>query len=213
MGGPLLDVIEGSLQQLLGQALEDTTFQALQTNLEADGVLAGGAGASSAGTSGTSTPGALLPSNVSGTVAAPPLAIAAFSAGGSGGGNGAAAAAAALSDGRLQATATERCSLLIILTLIYYHPRKQCTPDRFLSLAKLFHARLFTRTLPRSGGGAGGTSGGEPSPAQLSIKLVHGPFLALLPAAAAVCCCRRDPLFACCCRPDPWLAACNSAPP
>lgn len=156
-GGPLLDVIEGALQQLLEAGAEEAAFQALQANLEAD---AAPAGASAAG-----TPGSLVPITGGANGA---LAIAAFGSGAGGGG-----AAAALGDGRAQAAAAERCSLLNVLILIYYHPRKQCTPDRFLSLAKLFHARLFTRALPRAGGAAAGGLPAEPSPAQLSIKLVR----------------------------------------
>lgn len=167
-GGPLLDVIEGCLSRLLEESLEDSTFQALQANLQ------GGDSGSTAGAAGLALPGgssagALAPS----PVAPQSLALAAFTGGRAGGGaGGAAAAAAALAEGRALAAALERCSLLNILTLIYYHPRKQCTPDRFLSLAKLFHSHLFTRALPRAAGAANGGEGGEPSPAQLSVKLV-----------------------------------------
>ena len=155
-GGPLLDVIEGTLSSLLGANLEDATFQALRANLEAAALVGGPAAAAAA------------------SAALAPVAIAAF--GGAGGGS-AGAVAAAVADAKANAAAVERCSLLHILILIYYHPRKQCTPDRFLSLAKLFHARLFTRTpLPRAAGGgalAAGAAAGELSPAQLSIKLVR----------------------------------------
>ena len=167
-GGPLLDVIEGCLSRLLEESLEDSTFQALQANLQGGSDGSG----STPGAAGGSTAGALAPV----AVAPQSLALAAFAGGRGGGGaqHGAAAAAAALAEGRAQAAALERCSLLNILTLIYYHPRQQCTPDRFLSLAKLFHSHLFTRALTRPGGAANGGEGGEPSPAQLSIKLVSG---------------------------------------
>jgi hypothetical protein len=191
-------VIEGTLARLLEQNLEDTTFQALQASLQPAPAGTGAGGLT------------LLPS-----AAASTLANGVFSGGSArGGGNDAAAAAAAMAgiaDARAKAAEEERCSLLNILLLIYYHPRKQCTPDRFLSLAGLFHTRLFTRALPRSA--AGGS--GEPSPAQMSIKLVRGdapPLLQLLPAVAAtsigcrVCCyhccqapTRRCPINAPCC--------------
>ncbi|PRW56624.1 Nucleoporin NUP188 like isoform B [Chlorella sorokiniana] len=158
--GPLLDVIEGCLSRLLAESLEDSTFQALQANLQGSDSPAGAAGLAlpAAASAGALAPAAVAPQS---------LALAAFP----GGTGGAAAASAALAEGRALAAAQERCSLLNILALIYYHPRKQCTPDRFLSLAKLFHSHLFTRALPRAGGAANGGEGGEPSPAQLSIKL------------------------------------------
>ena len=37
----------------------------------------------------------------------------------------------------------ERCTLLNILMLVYYHPRRVCTAERFLELAELFHSHLF----------------------------------------------------------------------
>ncbi|PSC72509.1 exostosin-like glycosyltransferase isoform B [Micractinium conductrix] len=155
-GGPLLDVIEGTLQALLEQLLEDTTFQALQANLQPP--AAGSANGSNGGAAGAVVAAAASPS---------PLVLAAYAGGGSG--STAAAAAAALADARAATAAAERCCLLNILILIYYHPRKQCTPDRFLSLASLFHATLFTRPSPR--GGAAGGAEGEPTAAAMSVKL------------------------------------------
>lgn len=38
----------------------------------------------------------------------------------------------------------ERCALLNIMLLIYYHPRKLCTPSRFVEFAKLFQQNLFS---------------------------------------------------------------------
>lgn len=169
-GGPLLDVIEGCLSRLLEASLEDSTFQALQANLQ------GGDSGSAAGAAGLALPAGSVGSAPapSAAVAQQSLALAPLGAAQRGGAaGGAAAAAAALAEGRMQAAAMERCSLLNILTLIYYHPRKQCTPERFLSLAKLFHSHLFTRALPRAGGAGSGGEGGEPAPAQLSIKLVR----------------------------------------
>lgn len=40
--------------------------------------------------------------------------------------------------------AVERNVLIIILAVIYYHPRKQCTPERFVELASTFHSGLFS---------------------------------------------------------------------
>jgi hypothetical protein len=165
-GGPLLDVIEGTLASLLDANLEDTTFTSLQANLHA---LAGAA------------------TNTARAAAAPlPISLGALSmatlAGRGAGGQGGSAAAAtvALAEAVLHAATVERCSLLHILILIYYHPRKQCTPDRFLSLARLFHSCLFSRTqMPRGASAGAAAGGGELSPAQLSVKLVTA-------AAAAV---------------------------
>lgn len=145
------------LQALLEQLLEDTTFQALQANLQPP--AAGSANGSNGGAAGAVVAAAASPS---------PLVLAAYAGGGSG--STAAAAAAALADARAATAAAERCCLLNILILIYYHPRKQCTPDRFLSLASLFHATLFTRPSPR--GGAAGGAEGEPTAAAMSVKLV-----------------------------------------
>ncbi|KAL4443613.1 hypothetical protein ABPG75_011350 [Micractinium tetrahymenae] len=166
-GGPLLEVIEGTLGKLLEQSLEDTTFQALRANLEP--APAGGAG------TGTSAGAAIGSSGTAQTA----IMIGGFGGstpGGAGGGGGgaAASAAASLAEARALGAAAERCSLLSILILIYYHPRKQCTPDRFLSLARLFHATLFSRAAPRAAGGglvAVAAPEGEPSPAQMSVKL------------------------------------------
>ncbi|KAI3428139.1 hypothetical protein D9Q98_006522 [Chlorella vulgaris] len=157
-GGPLLDVIEGTLASLLDANLEDTIFTSLQANLHA---LAGAA------------------TNTARVAAAPlPISLGALSmatlAGRGAGGQGGSAAAAtvALAEAVLHAATVERCSLLHILILIYYHPRKQCTPDRFLSLARLFHSCLFSRTqMPRGASAGAAAGGGELSPAQLSVKL------------------------------------------
>jgi hypothetical protein len=40
--------------------------------------------------------------------------------------------------------AMERNVLIIILAIIYYHPRKQCTPERFVELARTFNSGLFS---------------------------------------------------------------------
>ena len=50
---------------------------------------------------------------------------------------------AAVKDLEEQAASSERNVLLTILELLYFHPRKQCTPDRFLELARLFNTYLF----------------------------------------------------------------------
>lgn len=152
-GGPLLDVIEGALGKLLEQSLEDTAFQALQSNLEP------------APTDGAATAGGSANRQTA-------ITLGAF--GGGAPGWGAAATAAALAEAKALGTAAECCSLLSILILIYYHPRKQCTPDRFLSLAKLFHASLLARGAPRApaSGPAAAAQEGDPSPAQMSVKLV-----------------------------------------
>ncbi len=52
--------------------------------------------------------------------------------------------------------------------------RKQCTPDRFLALARLFHTHLFSVPLPRQQGAGAGAGGSEeePAPARLALKLV-----------------------------------------
>lgn len=155
VGGPLLDVIEGALGRLLEQSLEDSTFQALQSNLEPAAAGAGSSAPSQAAIRIAGFGGSML-------------------GGGAASSGGAAAAAAAVAEARALGAAAERCSLLSILILIYYHPRKQCTPDRFLSLAKLFHATLLARGAPRAPAAAPTAAGpeGEPSPAQLSVKLV-----------------------------------------
>lgn len=44
----------------------------------------------------------------------------------------------------LQGIQQERSSLITILMILYYHPRKQCTADRFLLLARSFRKHLFT---------------------------------------------------------------------
>ncbi len=156
-GGPLLDVIEGALSKLLEQSLEDTTFQALKSNLEP----------APAGDSSTPSQAAITFGGFGGPAPG----------GAANGGATAAAVAAALAEATTLGGAAERCSLLSILILIYYHPRKQCTPDRFLSLAKLFHATLFARGARRApaAGSMAAALEGEPSPAQMSVKLVSAP--------------------------------------
>lgn len=42
------------------------------------------------------------------------------------------------------ASIQERNTMLTILQIIYFHPRKRCSPDRYLELAKCFHSYLFT---------------------------------------------------------------------
>lgn len=69
--------------------------------------------------------------------------------------------------------APERNVMLTILMLIYFHPRKQCTPVRFLELARLFHTRLFTQPQYLDWGRAKGVA----QPALLSVKLVREIFL------------------------------------
>lgn len=69
--------------------------------------------------------------------------------------------------------AAERNILLTILALIYFHPRQQCAPQRFLDLAALFHTTLFTAAPPPVPSAAEAAGGAAPSPAQLSIKLVR----------------------------------------
>ena len=167
LGGPLLDVIEETLGQLLAQQLEEATFQALQANLE------------------------------------PP-------AGCGGGDAGARYHQPDVAAERERAMASERCTLLNILLLIYYHPRKQCAPDRFLSLARLFHTRLFTT----AGGAAAVADGGEePTQAQLSIKLVRGVGVCVSCVLQLSSCCLMMitmllslmPSHFCCLRPRPHL--------
>ena len=43
----------------------------------------------------------------------------------------------------LQGIQQERSSLITLLMILYYHPRKQCTADRFLLLASTFRKHLF----------------------------------------------------------------------
>jgi hypothetical protein len=44
----------------------------------------------------------------------------------------------------LQGIQQERSSIITLLMILYYHPRKQCTADRFLLLASTFRKHLFT---------------------------------------------------------------------
>ena len=195
--GPCTEVIETALSSLLEQGLEESTFRSLQESLEGlvpgAGSTSGGSTAGGGGAGGSSSSagalGALLPAFGGFGLAGSSLATA---AGGGGGGTGSGAALAASPPSavalrqRAEEAALERNSLLNILVLIYYHPRKQATPDRFLALARLFHRHLFTALLPRSSSssaGGGGNGGGRgtprsreseaPSPTQHSIKLVR----------------------------------------
>ena len=70
-----------------------------------------------------------------------------------------------------EARAEERNVLLKTLMLLYYHPRKQCTPQRFLELARLFNTRLFSA--PRATAEWKGGAAGAPAPAFLSLKWVR----------------------------------------
>ena len=163
--GAFSDGVEATLSSMLDAGLEDATFQALEANLT-PGSSGGGGGA-------LPLPGA--PS----TAAAPfsqPLALsgrgghgrqlAMFSARTVG------ARPRAVSAGQDDGGALERCSLLNILILIYYHPRRQCTSDRFLALARLFNRHLFGR-LPPAAAAAGVGGAPDASPAHLSVKLVR----------------------------------------
>lgn len=69
--------------------------------------------------------------------------------------------------GTEEAIALERNVLLTILALIYFHPRKQCTCERFLGLARVFHARLFL--MPPQDPAPDGSR----SPASLTVHLVR----------------------------------------
>jgi len=72
--------------------------------------------------------------------------------------------------GPLQDEATpEVNALLAILMLIYFHPRKQCTPARCLELAHMFHVFIFTQPQYLDWGQTDAQAGGE---ILLSVKLV-----------------------------------------
>lgn len=57
----------------------------------------------------------------------------------------------------------ERNILLNILILMYFHPRKQCTPERFLELARLFRACLYSVPLTGRNGFQSSTPGSTSS--------------------------------------------------
>jgi nuclear pore complex protein Nup188 len=164
-GGPLLDEVESSLSAMLAAGLEDAAFSALRANLEGGGHTAAAAAAAA-------TPTTLSLAGMA-RLGLSPLTGAALGglAAGARQGGALGAHAAALAEARASAEADERCCLLHILMLIYYHPRKQCPPERFISLAKLLHARLFSRAASPYAS-PGGDGGAELSPAQLSVKLV-----------------------------------------
>lgn len=120
--GPFPDVVESTLASLLEAGLEDASFQALKENLE--GPSAGGSGR------GAAAAAAALP--------APGGFTSLFGVGGDGIGGGGGGVVAAVGAGAAAGVApaggllgeeqlgAERCCLLNILTLIYYHPRCAC---------------------------------------------------------------------------------------
>ena len=158
------ETVEEVLGSLLGATpgLEEVAFQALKDNLEGndyDGILklksGGGDGASN---TSNNTFGAVA----GGTSGAMMMA-------------GMTAHRRGRSPEAEDVAALERNVLLSILGLIYFHPRKQCTQERFLELAHLFHSRLFAMPppplpLPSSESGGGGFI---LPPAHLSIKMVR----------------------------------------
>lgn len=150
---------------MLAAGLEDAAFSALRANLEGGGHTAAAAAAAA-------TPTTLSLAGMA-RLGLSPLTGAALGglAAGARQGGALGAHAAALAEARASAEADERCCLLHILMLIYYHPRKQCPPERFISLAKLLHARLFSRAASPHVSPSGNGSA-ELSPAQLSVKLV-----------------------------------------
>lgn len=150
--GDFVDAVENALSELLGASpgLEDVTYRDLKDNLE---------GKSNGGVSNSS--------------------LGLITAGGSGGNDGAVVVVAGMTatrSGRSAAAeefaALERNVMLSILGLIYFHPRKQCTPERFLELARLFHVGLFRLPLGDGVTGTMGSSSAGTSPSHLSVKLV-----------------------------------------
>lgn len=72
--------------------------------------------------------------------------------------------------------ATEQNIMLTILALLYFHPRKQCTPERFLNLAQLFNSRLFSMyAVPPGAFGQeiSNTTAFDKHPAALTTKLAN----------------------------------------
>jgi nuclear pore complex protein Nup188 len=126
--GAFLDSVESTLAALLsgGEAdnLEQATVDALTLNL----TRGGGAVSSNShdGTPDGDGDALALVSSLS-NLGPPPLSY------------------SSLSPDRLRSShlILERCTLLNILMLVYYHPRRACTAERFLELAELFHSHLF----------------------------------------------------------------------
>jgi hypothetical protein len=164
--GAFAEAIEETLGSLLGASpdLEEVTFQALKDNLEGNhsgavpGYSAsllkspmngggGGFGAAS-GNFNFNASGALV--GVGDTVIVP----------------GMTATRSGRSSAAEDLAALERNVLLSILSLIYFYPRKQCTQQRFLELAKLFHTHLFAIPLPHPMVGSTASS-----PSHISVKL------------------------------------------
>jgi hypothetical protein len=118
--GPFANVVEDTLAELLSSSpdIEDAAVASLKANLERSADRAHAHGA------------------VGGT---PSMATTTSSA---------AAASAAVQDLQEEAAASERNVLMTILALIYFHPRKQCTPQRFLELARSLRQHVFSLPLP-----------------------------------------------------------------
>ncbi len=156
--GAFVEAIEETLGTLLGASpdLEEVTFQALKDNLEGNhsGAVPGCSAAllgypmSVGGGGSFSNRGALV--GFGDSVLVPGMTATL---------SGRSAAAEDLA-------ALERNILLSILSLIYFYPRKQCTQQRFLELARLFHAHLFAIPLPQPT-----VSTASSSPSRISVKL------------------------------------------
>lgn len=118
-------MIESTLSLMLEHGLEENTFQSLRESLEgpasvspaAAGALVP-AGSDALGVASGGQPGSLLP-------AFGGFRLAGLPRGGGALGGGGNAAAAGLAAQRSEEAWLEQLSLLNILILIYYHPRKQ----------------------------------------------------------------------------------------
>lgn len=149
--GAFAEAIEQTLGSLLGASpdVEEVTFQALKDNLQGNG--SGAVSGYSAALLGGSQPngfgGAII--GVDDAVIVP----------------GMTATRSGRSSAAEELAALERNVQLSILSLIYFYPRKQCTQQRFIELARLFHTHVFAVPLPQP------ELSSNLSPLHISVKL------------------------------------------
>ncbi|KAL4532505.1 hypothetical protein Ndes2437B_g02907 [Nannochloris sp. 'desiccata'] len=149
--GAFAEAIEETLGSLLGASpdLEEVTFQALKDNLQGNG--SGAVPGYSAGLLG----GSQLNGFGGGIIGIGDAVIV----------PGMTATRSGRSSAAEDLAALERNVQLSILSLIYFYPRKQCTQQRFLELARLFHTHVFAVPLPQP------EASSKLSPLHISVKL------------------------------------------